>query len=120
MKKIFLTLALCLLTFAAQAKDFTLYYFHTNMRCSTCRKFETWTTNVAQNLPVKFNVINTDNKENAHYLTDYQLYTKSVVIADDEGHFKNLDKIWDYAGNEQGFTDYVLSEVKTFMKEDAQ
>lgn len=120
MKRLLLSIVFSLFAFSAQAKDYILYYFHSNVRCATCKKFESWTTQTAQNLPVEFKIINTDSKENAHYLTDYSLYTKSVVITDNQGNFKNLDKIWNYNNNQNAFMNYVSDEVKAFIGENKQ
>ena len=53
-------------------------------------------------------------------MTDYQLYTKSLVLSlrknGKEVAFKNLDKIWEYVGNKQRFQDYVRNEVSAFLK----
>ncbi len=117
MKKLLITILFCLFAFPAHAKDFTLYYFHGNVRCLTCKHFEDWTRSVAKELPVSFQVINTDEDENTHYLHDYSLYTKSVVIVDRNGKFKNLDKIWMLSRDENEFRAYIMQEVKQFMKE---
>lgn len=100
---------------AAESKH-TLYYFYSNMRCTTCRNFERMTTDIAPSLPVQFKTINTDDKGNEHYMSDYGLYTKSVVIVDDKGNYKNLEKIWDYSRNEDKFKAYITDEVNTFIK----
>ena len=116
MKRFLLILSFCFLSFPAQAKDYTLYYFHSNFRCATCKKFESWTTKAAGHLPVAFKIINTDDKENAHFLTDYALYTKSVVVTDNNSNFKNLDKIWSYSNNQDDFINYVSDEIKAFIR----
>lgn len=103
-------------TVNASESKYTLYYFYGNIRCTTCRNFERMTTELAPNLPVVFKTVNTDEAGNEHYMTDYRLYTKSVVIIDDKGNYKNLDKIWELGRNEDKFKAYITDEVGAFIK----
>ncbi|MFA5276687.1 MAG: nitrophenyl compound nitroreductase subunit ArsF family protein, partial [Candidatus Omnitrophota bacterium] len=102
--------------------------FHGNFRCPTCHKLETYSKEaIEENFKdeiasgkIVFNVINTDKKENRHFINDYQLYTKSLVISlienGKEVKSKNLVKIWDYVGNKQKFFDYVAGEINSFLQ----
>lgn len=102
----------------AQAEStYTLYYFHGNMRCATCRNFERMTAELAPILPVEFKIVNTDEKDNMHYLSDYSLYSNAVVIASSKGNFKNLDKIWKIGRNQAEFKTYITDEVNQFVRE---
>jgi len=104
------------------------YYFHGSFRCPTCRKLEQYSreaveTNFKDALAsgkLEFKVINVEDKENEHFVNDYQLYAKSLVISlienGKEVKSKNLTKIWDYAGNKQMFFNYVTSEICDFLK----
>ena len=105
-----------------------VYYFHGHFRCPTCYKLETYSKeaieanfkNELASGKIVFNVINTDEKGNEHFVNDYQLYTKSLVISlienGKEVKSKNLTKIWDYVGNKQKFFEYVTSEINGFLK----
>ncbi|MFH1046249.1 MAG: nitrophenyl compound nitroreductase subunit ArsF family protein [Candidatus Omnitrophota bacterium] len=105
------------------------YYFHGTMRCSTCHKLEQYSkeaieTNFKDALTsgkLEFKVINVENKGNEHYTSDYQLYTKSLVLSlvkdGKQTKWKNLDKIWEYVGNKQRFMDYVKNGVANLLKE---
>lgn len=107
------------------------YYFHGAFRCSTCRKLEQYAkeaietsfTDALASGKLEFKVINVEDKGNEHYASDYKLYTKSLILSlvkkGKETKWKNLDKIWKYAGNKRKFTDYVTGEINSFMK-DAQ
>lgn len=104
------------------------YYFHGTARCPTCHKLEQYSKEVIEanfkdalaSGKVEFEVINTEDKGNEHFVNDYQLYTKSLVISLIEGgkeaKSKNLTKIWDYVSNKQKFFDYVTSEINNFLK----
>ena len=106
----------------------TAYYFHGNFRCPTCHKLEQYSreaveTNFKNELAsgkMAFKEINTDEKGNEHFVNEYQLYTKSLVISlvkdGKEIKSKNLTRIWDYAGNKKKFFDYVTGEINDFLK----
>ena len=105
------------------------YYFHGNARCPTCHKMEQYTKEtIEQNfkdeltnglLVVK--AVNVEEKENEHFVNDYQLYTKSLVISKiedgKETQHKNLEKIWEYVRDKERFFDYVASEIKAYLEE---
>ncbi len=116
MLKKLLSLALFLFSFNASAQEAkpTLYYFYANSRCSNCIKFEQYTEEVSKNLPVEFQKLNIEEPENAHFVEDYQLYTKSVVISDNNGKYKNLTGIWQNVYNKDKFMQYITDEVNAF------
>jgi len=105
------------------------YYFHGTMRCSTCRKLEQYSKEAVENYykneltsgKLEFKVINVEEKGNEHFVNDYRLYTKSLVLSlvkdGKEVKSRNLTKIWEYVGNKQRFYDYIKEEVANFLKE---
>ncbi len=105
------------------------YYFHGNFRCYTCYTMEQYSkeaikTNFKDALlsgKLEFKVVNTEERGNKHYVNDYQLYTKSLVLSllkdGKEIKSKNLTKIWEYVLNKQKFLEYVSEEVNNFLKE---
>ena len=107
----------------------TAYYFHGNFRCPTCHKLEKYAKEAIENNftdalasgKLSFKIVNTENAGGEHYVKDYQLYTKSVVLSltkdGKEIRFKNLDKIWEYVGNKDRYENYVRDEVAAFLKE---
>ena len=83
----------------------------------TCKKIEKLTKEAISKIQnTEFKTVNTDEKDNKHYLTDYSLYTKSVVLVDDKGNWKNLDKIWLHIQSDDNFKQYVIDETKAFME----
>jgi hypothetical protein len=104
-----------------------VYYFHTTRRCETCRNFEAYTDELLKNYfpqelekgTVVYRVINTDLPENNHFIDEYQLITKSIVLSDvREGkqvRWKNLDRIWELAHNKDDFVKYVRDEITLFL-----
>lgn len=139
MKKLILTLfSIIILTgsfvFAddAQTPDtVTAYYFYGSFRCVTCTNMEKYSKEAIESNfkdalvsgRLEFKVVNVEEPGNEHFVNDYQLYTKSLILSlvkdGKEVKHKNLDKIWELARNKQKFIDYVASEVNEFMK-DAQ
>ena len=139
MKKIFLVIlaavaviSISFSAFAAEDKPAAkviAYYFHGTMRCPTCHKLEQYSkeaieTNFKEAIAsgkLEFKVVNVEDKGNEHYGSDYQLYTKSLILSlvkdGKEIKWKNMDKIWEYVGNKQRFIDYVKSGVTDFLKE---
>ena len=105
------------------------YYFHGNMRCPTCHKMEEYAketidVNFASELSsgkLAFKVVNVEKKENEHFVNEYQLYTKSLIVSLVKGgkevKSKNLTKIWEYVRNKNTYSDYVNNEIATFLKE---
>lgn len=101
----------------AEQSDVTAYYFHSNVRCSTCRNIERMTKEAIATIPnVKFETVNTDEAENKHFLTDYGLYTKSVVLVAPDGKWKNLDQIWNFVRSEPEFKNYIITETNNFKE----
>lgn len=102
--------------------NYNLYYFMGNIRCNSCYRIESYTKEVYDGLEnkdiISFKILNIDEKENQHYLKDYNLYTKSVVIArlqdGKEVEYKNLDRIWSYLGNREQFKEYLRTEIDDF------
>ncbi len=113
----------------APAEIFIVYYFMTSTRCPSCHKIENYTRDTVtekfaeqlKNGTMEWKMVNTDEKANEHFLNDYQLFTKSVVLSKvvdgKEVSFKNLDKVWELLNNEKKFRDYIEKEVREFMKE---
>lgn len=107
------------------------YYFHGSFRCYTCTNMEKFSreaidANFKDALAsgkLEFKAVNVEERGNEHFVNDYKLYTKSLILSlvkdGKEVKSKNLDKIWQLAGNKQRFIEYVTSEASAFMK-DAQ
>jgi len=105
------------------------FYFHGNKRCSTCRKLEAYsdeaiTGGFASELDsgeLEWRVVNTDEEANAHFVTDFELVTKSVVLVEyrdgEVVRFKNLKLVWQLVGDQDGFLRYVRDETRDFLAE---
>lgn len=112
----------------APAPKAIAYYFHGTYRCPTCHKLEQYSKEAIEanfkdalaSGKLEFKAVNVEEKGNEHFVNDYRLYTKSLVVSlienGKEVKSKNLAKIWDYAGNKQKFFGYVTSEISNFLK----
>lgn len=138
MKKVFLLIAVIILisqnqSVFAKSNDgldkLIAYYFHGSYRCPTCRKLEQYSKEAIEDNfkdalsqgKIEFKVINVEDRGNEHFVDDYQLYTKALVISlnkdGKEIKYKNLEKIWDYVGNKDKFFEYINEEINNFLKE---
>jgi len=107
------------------------YYFHGQMRCPTCHKLEQYSKEAIEanfkdaiaSGRLEYKVVNVEAKGNEHYVKDYELYTKALVLSyiknGKETRSKNLDKIWEYARDKKKFISYVAEGTRRFM-EDSQ
>lgn len=106
-----------------------VYYFHGNFRCVNCTNFEKFAkvavekyyANEVKEGKLTFQVISVDEKPNGHYLAEYELYTKSLIVSlvksGKETKWKNLQRIWDFARNEEGYISYFKNEVDQYLEE---
>ena len=104
------------------------YYFHGNMRCMTCRTIEAYAKEAIQaGFPealkdgrLEFRVVNVDEPDNEHFVQDYQIVTRSVVIAEFEGdkqkQWKNLEQVWQLVRDEQAFLSYIQDETGSYLE----
>ncbi|MDD5195266.1 MAG: nitrophenyl compound nitroreductase subunit ArsF family protein [Candidatus Omnitrophica bacterium] len=137
MKKIFLAILAVVAVISAssfgvtannQPEKIIAYYFHGSFRCATCINMEKYSReaidvnfkNDFASGKLEFKAVNLDEQGNEHFVEDYNLYTKSLILSlvkdGREIKSKNLDKIWEYAHNKQKFIDYVTGELNEFMK----
>jgi hypothetical protein len=120
--------------FAAEDKPVVkimAYYFHGTFRCYTCTNMEKYSREAIEasfkdalaSGKLGFKAVNVEERGNEHFVNDYQLYTKSLILSlvkdGKEVKSKNLDKIWEYSSNKQKFIYYVTAEISGFV-EDAQ
>lgn len=112
---------------AAPRRVVWVTYFHTTTRCLSCYKIEalseatvsaTFAAALAKG-DLVWRTINIDEPRNEHYVDDYQLFTKSVIVSEVVGRkevrFKNLDLVWRLLGDEAAFARYVTDEVGAFL-----
>ena len=71
---------------------------------------------------VVWRLVNLDEPANTHYIEDYQLYSKSVIVSDvrdgEEVRWKNLMKVWQLTNDKAAFIRYVQDEVRDYLEGD--
>jgi hypothetical protein len=104
------------------------YYFHVTVRCTTCRNIENYSKDViherfAQELAshrLEWRLVNVQLPENRHYIQDYQLFTKSLVLVLEQGgkekEFKVLNDTWELVGDKAKMQKYVEKEVRDYLR----
>lgn len=105
----------------------TAYYFHGDKRCPTCIKLEAYAhealeTRFAEELGagrLRWDVVNVDEAGNGHFVTDFQLVSKSVVLAEMEDgrpvRWKNLERIWDLVHDKAAYVEYIRTNTQEFL-----
>jgi len=105
------------------------YYLHTTFRCSTCRRLEALSREAleqgfSQDLSsgkLAFKVVNVEEPGNEHFVKDFQLVTKSLVLVEYKDgkvvRWKNLPKIWQLVRDRDAFIRYVQEETRAFLGE---
>lgn len=113
----------------AKKSETVVYYFHGNRRCRTCRTIEHYTkeaVNTAFEKEIKsgkmvFKSINLEQSQHEHFVKDYQLSTRSVVLSQQkdgkEVNWKRLDRVWELVRSKPDFITYVQGELKTIIQE---
>lgn len=109
---------------------YVVYYFHGDRRCATCRKLEAYseeaiTGGFADELErgvLAFETVNLDEERHEHFVQDFQLTNKSVVVVEyREGavaRFENLTDVWRKVRDKEAFLDYVRTDTRAFIGQD--
>ena len=115
------------LDFSISDLRMVVYYFHTTFRCVSCRNIEQYTKEALEKFfvddiaegKIDFRIVNIEEPQNKHFVQDYQLYTKSIVLSKvsdgKEVKFKNLDKVWNVLKNKKQFYEYIKNETNNFI-----
>ncbi len=104
------------------------YYFHVTVRCTTCRMIESYSREVVEQKfgadlakgRLQYKLVNLQLPENRHFVKDYQLFTKSLVLVRfDKGgqaEYKVLNDTWELVGDKSAMQAYVEREVRDYLK----
>jgi len=105
----------------------TAYYFHGDKRCPTCIKLQSYAHEAIQTgFPeelgagrLRWDVVNVDQAGNTHFVTDFELVSKSVVLAEmNDGRpvrWKNLQRIWDLVHDKAAYVEYIRTNTEEFL-----
>ncbi len=112
---------------AASAPKIVAYYFHMTFRCTTCRTIEAYSRDAILNRfkgdmdrgRLEWHVVNVELRENEHFVKDYQLFTKAVVLVHvangKQQSFKILNDVWELVDDKAAFQAYIDKEVRGYL-----
>lgn len=104
------------------------YYFHGNARCATCRSLEEYGHEALRRSfgdaleegRLVWRPTNIDLPENRHFVRDFQLQFRSLVLVEVRdgatARWKNLERLWELAGDRDACVSYVEEETRRFME----
>jgi len=94
---------------AVNQEGTTVYYFHGNQRCSSCNRIEALTLKAIEGKGCTFKAVNLDETVNEHFVKDFELDTRVVVIQHD-GNYKKMENVWGLvSGKDADFITYIQS-----------
>ncbi len=111
----------------APAPDVVVYYFHGDIRCSTCLMLEDLTVRAVRdsfpaqlvNKSLDLQVVNFMSEGDEHFADDFVLEFQSVIVAEfDAGkivRWKNLERIWDLHDQPARFAAYIAGETRLYL-----
>jgi len=103
------------------------YYFHTTYRCASCRSIEAYSREAIESAfadeiksgRLVWRAVNIEVKGNEHFVKDYKLYTKSLVLVNEvrgrKTEWKNLEKVWQLLQDKEKFVHYVQDEARAYL-----
>ena len=112
----------------AHARKIVATYFHGSVRCATCRKVEAYAREAVEggfqsqvaSGSVEFRAVNVEDAENRHFIQDFQLVSRSVVVTEEVdgavARFVKLDNVWGLVGDRPAYLDYVQDAVRWYME----
>ena len=103
------------------------YYFHVTARCTTCRTIEAYSRETIMNRfksdldsgRLEWQVVNIELPQNEHFVKDYQLFAKSVVLVHiangKQQSYKTLNDVWELVDDKAKFQEYIDKEVRGYL-----
>ena len=113
----------------ASGEKVVVYYFHGNARCRTCMTIEAFTKEAVEtgfaadlaNGAMEFQSVNIEEPANEHFIKDYQMTSRTVVVArfkdGKQQAWKNLDRVWDLVSGKEAFIEYIQQGTRDLKAE---
>ena len=107
-----------------------VYYFHSNIRCPTCRSIEAQAQETVQtrfasqlsNGEVVWKIVNYEQASAKPLANKFELQMPVVVLAKMKDgkieDWKRLDEVWAVVGDKPAFTKYVQGEIERMLSPD--
>lgn len=104
------------------------FYFHGTGRCLSCRRMEAWAweglerdfSTELQAGTLQWQVVNIDKPENQHFVQDYQLFARSLILVELKHgtviRWTNLRPLWSLLGDKPAFMNYVRQEIGQYLR----
>lgn len=112
---------------AVKGPQVVMTYFLIGTRCESCRKIEALARATAEDdfadelaaHKLIFRVVDTSEPANGHFLTDYKLTSKTVVISrrvdGRDNDWKDMDRVWELLDDGPAFHAYLGKQVREFL-----
>ena len=113
---------------AGAAAKLVVTYFHTTVRCPTCTLLEEYSRETVERIFAKemqegkivFRHVNIQEPENKHFIQDYKLFSKSLIVSEvrggEEVRWKNLPDIWRLVRDRDRYEQYVAGEIEAYLE----
>ena len=110
------------------ADGVVVYYFHGTKRCGTCNKMERLTAEVINDRfserrrdgSVAFRAVNLESDATRHFITEFELASKAVVMVERGGGkdlaWRRLDAIWEKIADDAAYTDYIAENLTACLE----
>jgi len=104
------------------------YYFYGGVRCSSCILIEKYTGDAIKKWfsdeisagLVEYKPVDLEKSGNEHFVKDFRLFSKAVVVVDTRDgktvQWKNLDRVWTLLHDSDVFGQYIRDEVAVYLK----
>lgn len=111
---------------SADNEKVILYLFHGDVRCTTCLAFEKFSKTALAKFPedvrqgrIEWREVNFDRPENKHFIKDFALFDKGVVLTRERDgkveRWKNIEEVWDFYDDETGFVTMLSKQIMDFL-----
>ena len=110
------------------ADGVVVYYFHGAKRCLTCNKMEALADGVIferfgdhlRDGSVVFMPVNVETDATRHFITDFQLASKVVVMVarknGEQVSWRRLDEVWQKISDEEIYKDYITEILAACLR----
>lgn len=98
------------------------FYFHGNKRCAACNSIERLTREALKTETaagtIEIRSVNVDEPAQAHFVADFELAVRTVVLAEESGgrypRWKRLDECWSRYEEPADFIAYLQTSLQSF------
>ena len=116
-------------TSALPADGVVVYYFHGHQRCQTCKRMETLAdlaisegfAEQQQSGVVVFQIVNIEEDATRHFVNDFQLTNRSVVMLTRQNgkdlQWRRLDKVWEKISDDDAYKGYISENLAACLQE---